>query len=522
MFGKSPAWAFAVALVLMLGGLRAAHGGDAAPSVSGAAPSASVAAPSSAAAPPTDAPPAAPTPAASAEAAPPDAPPARDERLAAYILTFSPGDHPFYKFGHNAIWIHDETKPLRERDKVYNWGTFTFGDPALIPKFVQGRFMYWLSIQGIGATQFVYKRENRSITAQELDLDTAQIRELQRLVDENAKPENKHYKYDYYRDNCSTRVRDMIDKVTGGRVHEVTKGPARLTYREHTLRLTESLPAEYVALNLVMGDLIDKPMTEWEESFVPMEFQAAARKTTLIGADGQERPLVKREWVLLPSVQTPPPNDPPTWWPYALLAGLVSGAVFALAGRAGKQNKLARVWFGLSLSFWGLVAGFFGLFFLAVWFFTDHSVGYGNENVMLCVPWGFWLVGTGARVAFGRAKSMAFAKKMLSVSLGLAVLAVVAKVLPWFDQKNGFFLVFFVPLWAGAYYGARELAVAADAALEAMKKAPAADAKKAATEPAKKAAKPKVKKSADAQAEKPAEKTAKPQADGGAVEDDGA
>jgi hypothetical protein len=513
MFGKSTAWAFAIALVLTLGGLRAALGGDAAPSVSGAAP------PASAPSEPANAPAPAPTVAADPAPAPAAAPP-EDDRLRAYVLTFSPGDHPFYKFGHNAIWIHDETKPARERDKVYNWGTFTFGDPALLPKFVQGRFMYWLSVQGIGATQFVYKRENRSITAQELDLDYAQVRELQRLVDENAKPENKHYKYDYYRDNCSTRVRDMIDKVTGGRVHEVTKGPGRLTYRQHTLRLTESMPAEYVALNLVMGDLIDKPVTEWDESFVPMEFQAAARKTTLIGPDGVERPLVKREWVLLPSVQTPPPNDPPTWWPYSLAAGLASAAVFALAGRAGKKSKLARVLFGLSLSFWGLIAGFFGFFFLAVWFFTDHAVGYGNENLMLCAPWGLWLVGTGVRVALGRAKSMVFAKKLLTLTLGVAVFATVAKILPWFDQQNGFFLVFFVPLWAGALFGARELATAAEGALAAVSKQTAAENAGLAPEtaPAKPAKKPSSKKPKKAALELETDKSAAPQAEGGGID----
>src|SRR4051812_13111286 len=70
------------------------------------------------------------------------------DELTVYVITFGPGDHPFYKFGHDAIWIHDASASPRDamkRDAVYNWGTFAFGDPALIPKFVQGRFLYWLS-----------------------------------------------------------------------------------------------------------------------------------------------------------------------------------------------------------------------------------------------------------------------------------------------------------------------------------------------------------------------------------------
>jgi len=483
MSGKSRVVALLAALVVSLSVWAVAFAGDAAPGVSGAAPPPTPSA--SASAPPSAEPSSSATEPAPAIAEPtPRAepvvePPQEDNRLRVYVLYFSPGDHPFYKFGHNAIWIHDETKPLYQRDKVYNWGTFSFGDPALIPKFVQGRFMYWLSIQGIGATQFVYKHENRSITAQELDLSYAEKREIQRLVDENALPENKYYKYDYYRDNCSTRVRDIIDKATDGSIKKVTGGPARLSYRDHTLRLTESLPAEYVVLDLVMGDFIDQPMTEWDEGFIPMEFQKAARKATLVAADGTTRPLVKREWVLLPSNQTPPPDNPPSWWPYSLVVGLILGAIFALSGRAGVKSKLARVGYGVLVSMFGLVTGFFGLFFILVWTWTDHVVGYPNENLMLCVPWGLWLVGTGLRVAFGRAKSVLVAEKLIALALAATLLNLVLKITPWFDQKNGFFLVFFVPVWAGALFGAHALAKQAKAAL-AVVGAPAKSPKKAA------------------------------------------
>ena len=92
------------------------------------------------------------------------------DRLRVSVLTFSPGDHPFYKFGHNAIVIYDDTKRgRRDYAKVYNYGTFSFGDPALIPKFFLGRFMYWLSAQTLQGTILGYKRENRAITEQVLE-----------------------------------------------------------------------------------------------------------------------------------------------------------------------------------------------------------------------------------------------------------------------------------------------------------------------------------------------------------------
>ena len=384
--------------------------------------------------------------------------------LTAYMIIFSPGDHPFFKFGHNAIWIHDVSgrNPML-RDRVYNYGTFSFEDPALIPKFAQGRFMYWLSAAPIGWTKEAYRRENRGIVAQELALTADQKIDLQNKLEENLKDANKYYKYDYYRDNCSTRVRDMIDSVIGGRIKAAATAPARMTFREHTLRLTASLPAEEVILNLVMGDFIDKPITVWEEAFVPMELQKTLHNVTVPGPDGKERPLVRREFVLVPTNNPDPAAAPPVWWPYSLIAGVVIGGILAFLGRAAGKHRPARIVFGVSLSFFGLLWGFFGIFFLAVWAFTDHLVGYHNENTFLCAPWAIVLVGSGIRVAMSRVSSIRFADQLVRGAAVFSVVGLALKVLPWFDQKNWFFLVFFVPFWLGAAYGMRAFRVYTEA-----------------------------------------------------------
>jgi hypothetical protein len=381
-----------------------------------------------------------------------------EQRIRVYVLTFTPGDHPFYKFGHNAIWIHDETarEPYR-RDLVYNYGMFTFGDPALIPKFFLGRFLYWLEPHGLAGTVRGYKKEERGVYAQELDLTMAQELELKRLLEENSLDENKYYKYDYYRDNCSTRVRDMIDRVTDGRLRKASEGKGRLNWREHTSRLTADLVSEYVILNLVMGDLIDQPRTVWEESFIPMELQKVLRTVSVVGDDGVERPLVKAESTLVEPVKPPPLEDPPRRWPHSLVLGaLFGGALFGL-GRAGVKSRAPRALYGVLMSLAGLMFGFFGVFFLAAWAFTDHEVGYRNENVLLCVPWAFGLVGMGVNIARNRVASATRAEKLVKAAVAAACLGLVLKVLPWFDQDNWLFLAFFVPFWAGAFLGIREL-----------------------------------------------------------------
>ena len=92
------------------------------------------------------------------------------EDLTISMLTFGPGDHPFFKFGHNALWV----QPRNGQGLVFNFGTFAFDQPNLIPKFLKGRLMYWLSVSPVERTLHSYESSNRTIEAQELDLTPAE------------------------------------------------------------------------------------------------------------------------------------------------------------------------------------------------------------------------------------------------------------------------------------------------------------------------------------------------------------
>lgn len=384
----------------------------------------------------------------------------RGEALTVYVLTFSPGDHPFFKFGHNAIWIHDELAD-RYRDKVYNWGTFSFGDPALIPKFVVGRFMYWLSAQGLGMTKGVYRRENRWVDAQELDLTPEQRVKLRDAVEENLRPEKKHYKYDYYRDNCSTRVRDHVDAITDGELRKVADGAGRLTWRQHTMRVTADTPFFATVLSLAMADLIDKPTTKWEEAFLPGELQKTMREVKMKAPDGTLRPLVKSEQRLVEANRPDPPFEPPTWLHWFLLIGAALAAWVLGMGRLWQRgSRGARIAFGVSFAGASLLLGFLGLFFAFVWFGTDHGAGYGNENMFVCTPFAWALVPSAIGIARGKPAAVSRAAKIALVAAGLAVLGLVVKVLPWFDQQNGWFLAMFIPPWVATAWVLRTMAAA--------------------------------------------------------------
>src|SRR5262245_59465499 len=120
-----------------------------------------------AAAPGSEAPPEAEAPDAPAVPAP--APP--PDPLHVYAMTMGPGNHPFFRFGHNAIWIRDVAAGT---DRVYNFGTFRFDSPRLIFDFLGGRLNYWLSVSALTRVIGEYTHENRSVAVQELQLTPEQ------------------------------------------------------------------------------------------------------------------------------------------------------------------------------------------------------------------------------------------------------------------------------------------------------------------------------------------------------------
>jgi hypothetical protein len=374
------------------------------------------------------------------------------DSLAVQVLTFGPGDHPFTKFGHNALRIVDRQAGT---DIVYNFGTFAFGSPRLIVDFLQGRLRYWLSRSSMMATFSSYRRDNRSIEIQELALTAAQKRDLATRLDINARPENRDYHYDYFADNCSTRVRDALDGVLGGRLRESAVGQGTLSLRGHALRMAaDNLPL-YTALLIVLGPRTDRPIDAWAEAFLPEMLQRTLRGTLTGNRDAPTESLVKREEVAWKADRAPPLREPPNRLPGFLGVGLCVGLMFVALGRVGARFALARFGFGMAVALCGLIIGFVGCFLVFAWALTPHAVVYRNENVLLFAPFAIALVVLGTGAAFGRRGAR---RKMYLVgasALGLALAACVVKLFPWSRQENGALILLMLPIWVGITVGSR-------------------------------------------------------------------
>jgi hypothetical protein len=308
-----------------------------------------------------------------------DNPPADTE---VWLVTYGPGEIYWQRFGHNAIWIRDQQLGL---DHVFNFGFFDFGQEDFLLRFLQGRMLYFSAAQPAREEFSAYISENRSIRAQKLDLAQEQKLRLIEYLLEEVRPENRDYLYDYYENNCSTRVRDAIDLALGG-VLKVEFEPvaATETWRDHTRRLTAQDFWLYLGLETGLGSPVDQPVSEWDEMFIPEELANSIATVEFTGA-GLVRPLVLEDAMLYQSSLAPPPLAPMAWWPRYLLLSLGLVLLVWLADRfawKGLARVLSRCWL--------VLAGFVGLFLLFLWFGTDHVAASRNLNLLVFNP--LWLV----------------------------------------------------------------------------------------------------------------------------------
>jgi Domain of unknown function (DUF4105) len=381
-------------------------------------------------------------------ATPPAVAPAAVDPLSVYVVTFGPGQHPFFKFGHDALLVRDRAAGT---DRVYNFGTFSFG-PGLIGEFLKGRLTYWLSVSPLPVTIGSYERENRTIALQELALTPAAKRDLQARLEDNARPAKREYKYDYFLDNCSTRVRDAVDRATDGALRASARAPGRLTLRDQALRLTADYVPLYLALDLVLAGVTDRPIDRWAEMYIPEELARGLRAVTVPGPTGP-RPLVAAEQVVYTATRPPPLDRPPARFVSMLLVGLGIALLFISLGWASPHRPVVRAVFGLLVAVWSLVIGFVGCFLLYVWMFTDHVVAHRNENIFQCAPWALVLGGLGFAVAFGSRRATIAALRLAVVGMLFALAGWGLKADPVFHQHNAAVIALLLPPWMGMSIG---------------------------------------------------------------------
>lgn len=363
-------------------------------------------------------------------------------------MTMGVGAEIWERFGHNAIGIRDRS---RGTDVVYNYGTFDFTAPDFVTNFLKGRMTYWLDVADAASTiRFYRDHRHRSVYLQELNLLPAKRVELKEFLEWNARDENKFYRYDYYRDNCSTRVRDVLDRLLGGSFKSLTDTVySGATYRSHTRRLTTNNPFMYTGIEAGMGHPVDRPISAWEEMFLPLSVREQLRLVTLPGENGVPGPLVGAERTVYESDVYSFRETPPSWVLGYLLAGVILGGLALLMAAKASGSRAARAGFTIVGSGWYFLMGIGGLILLGLWGFTDHLVTRNNENVLqlsvMALPLALLLpLGVRRRGTWGRA-----ALRGSAVVTAVSLLGLLLKLVPGFQQTNLEIIALALPVYLG-------------------------------------------------------------------------
>lgn len=290
------------------------------------------------------------------------------------ILTCNPGEEVYSMYGHTAIRIND---PEQRIDVVFNYGVFSFDSPDFMYRFAKGQTDYMMIGERFSSFMQEYTEEKRSVYEQVLNLSSDGKNQLFQALLINARPENRVYRYNFFMDNCATRVRDMIEHNSGGTVQFPESHPTE-TYRQLIKHFHHSFRWIDLGIDLLVGKKADEPVSSYGQMFLPeyLEDEFARAKITYAG---KSAPLVAETRTLLEFPNSKLNSDLP--WP-AIVFGVFFLFVAVFSVRAFLRKKTADwldYWvFGLS-GIAGLIIGWFTLY-------SEHPAMSPNYNLLWAFP----------------------------------------------------------------------------------------------------------------------------------------
>jgi hypothetical protein len=289
------------------------------------------------------------------------------------VITCGPGQNELYSaFGHSAFRVAD---PVNGFDYAFNYGVFDFNQPNFYLNFARGHNYYKLAVQDYKRFEYFYIYYNRYVHEQVLNLTAWQKQRLFDYLQWNARPENQSYLYDYFYDNCATKLPEIVTNVFGDSVvfngsHITTS----YTIRQLTDLYLKWQPWGDLGIDICLGMPMDKKATPYEYMFLPDYVETGFDNATING-----KPLVKQKNMVYESL----PEDFATRL-FTPLTIFIVLAVFSVGLSAWDfKRKKTSAWFDATL--FG-VTGAIGLLLLLLWTATDHKAAANNLNILWALP----------------------------------------------------------------------------------------------------------------------------------------
>lgn len=300
------------------------------------------------------------------------------------VLTCSPGQLIYELYGHTAIRVVDHTLGT---DVVFNYGVFDFTRENFEWHFLLGETDYMVMPLPYVVFAEEYVRRGSSIVSQELNLTREEANELYNSLIENARPENKMYRYNYLTNNCSTKVRDIIEQCVHGTV--AYKEQDKQTYRQSLHEWTSQYSWTEAGEDLLLGATTDTLLDDRSAQFLPEYLRSYLTDATIFDSVNNARPLLKGDEVVLLEARDMPRGEEFPVSP--LQCGIIFVAVMVVIAAIEYLTRY-QLWFVDLLLMPGV--GVAGLLVTFMFFFSEHpsvdtnwQIWVLNPLPLICMPW---------------------------------------------------------------------------------------------------------------------------------------
>lgn len=289
------------------------------------------------------------------------------------VLTFGSGEDLYSKFGHTAIRIQEPSLGI---DIVFDYGNFASFEDGFYWKFIQGQLNYTMGGRRYSSLIEDYKSENRWVREQNLNLSFEEKKQLFGFLETNFLPENRVYSYEFFFDNCATKIPEIFKKVFGKKITYATDYLEKeYTFRQLIHQKVKTNSWSGFGIDLALGSDIDKKATSYEHMFLPSYVYKQLSHTSL-----NSQPLVKEDILIYDTKLTNKGSNfiiSPFFW-LSLLLVIVGFITY----RDFKKNTQSK-WLDFSLFF---ITGAAGLLLFFLWFLTNHSATVNNFNILWVFP----------------------------------------------------------------------------------------------------------------------------------------
>jgi len=291
------------------------------------------------------------------------------------LLTCTPGTELYSTFGHSALRVVDS---MDNTDLVFNYGTFDYYDPDFYTKFIKGKLLYYVDTSSMDSFMYEYEFFKRGVTEQVINISCNEKQKLLAALYENIKKENREYRYDFNYDNCTTRLRDMLEKAAGKQLESKNILPKPGTTFRNLIHVYLDRGGQQwskLGIDMLLGTPMDKKVTNREAMFLPDYLLMAFDSSQL-----NRQPVVSEKKILLNYFDA-----------YKTKTGITPFIVFGIlflliAFLSIFVFKRWNLFLKIFDFFFFVIVGLIGVLISFMWFGTEHAMCKNNFNLLWALP----------------------------------------------------------------------------------------------------------------------------------------